>query len=354
MRKPRSLLVFQKAFPDEAACAAFLARRRWPKGFVCADCGGRKAVELKSRAWTRQCTACRRQTSVTAGTVLHRTKLPLTVWFWAAHLMATHSNGISALQLSSQLSITYKTAWLLAQKLRRSMPNPDRELLEGVVEVDQAEIPYRDGQMSDGPNAGKIIVIGAVEVRDRSTGKAQKPKKYGAKYVDTMSGRCRLKAIPSNEAKYIHAFVRQNIKPGATLLTDDHRSYRGLDDYRHDPRVVGKMAGHIPLPWIHRLFSLLKRWGLGTYHGLRRKHIDTYFEEFAFRYNRRFYRHVSFETILGLAASHAPADYWQIIGRENPRKDDVPLRLTPRRRKTAMGMRRDGASNSPSLPHGPA
>lgn len=101
MRKPRSLLVFQKAFSDETACAAFLARRRWPRGFVCPDCGGRKAVELKSRAWTRQCTACRRQTSVTAGTVLHRTKLPLTVWFWAAHLMATHSNGISALQLSS-------------------------------------------------------------------------------------------------------------------------------------------------------------------------------------------------------------------------------------------------------------
>lgn len=344
MRKPRSLMAFQKAFPDEAACAEFLVRRRWPNGFICPECGGRRAYELKSRAWVRACADCGRQTSVTAGTVLHRTKLPLTVWFWAAHLMATHSNGISALQLSSQLSISYKSAWLLAQKIRRSMPDPERELLDGVVEVDQTELPYRDGQVSDGPNAGKIIVIGAVEVRDRKTGKVQKPKKIGAKYLDTMSGRCRLKVIPSNEAKYIHAFIRQTIKPGSTLLTDGHRSYNGLTGYRHDPRVVGKMAAHIPLQWIHRIFSLMKRWGLGTYHGLRRKHIDTYLEEFAFRYNRRYYRHVSFETILGLSTLHVPASYWQIIGRENPRKDDVPARLTPRRRKTAMGMRPDGAS----------
>src|ERR1035437_9555546 len=93
----------------------------------------------------------------------------------------------------------------------------------------------------------------------------------------------------------------------ATLLTDGHASYPGLTDYRHDPRVVGKMAAHVVLPWIHRVFALMKRWGLGTYHGLRRKHIDTYLNEFVFRYNRRFYRHSSFETMLGIAAHHEPA-----------------------------------------------
>jgi hypothetical protein len=72
------------------------------------------------------------------------------------------------------------------------------------------------------------------------------------------------------------------------------------------------MAGHIVLPWIHRVFALMKRWGLGTYHGLRRKHIDTYLNEFVFRYNRRFYRHVSFETMLGLASHHHPTSYWDI------------------------------------------
>src|SRR5580700_1254567 len=115
---------------------------------------------------------------------------------------------------------------------------------------------------------------------------------------------CYFAAIPDNSAASIEAFVRVNVKTGTTLLTDGHRSYPGLIDYRHDPRTVGKMAGHLVLPWIHRVFALMKRWGLGTYHGLRRKPIDTYLNEFVFRYNRRFYRHVSFETMLVLASHH--------------------------------------------------
>jgi predicted RNA-binding Zn-ribbon protein involved in translation (DUF1610 family) len=343
MRKPLSLIEMQKAFPNEASCADFLFDRRWPRGFVCPSCGDGRAVLLKSRAWTYQCTACRHQTSITAGTVMHRTKLPLTVWFWAAHLMATHSNGISALQLRAQLPITYKTAWLLTQKLRRSMVDPSRDPLEGVVEIDQTEVPFRDTQTFFDPNkAGKIIVIGAVEVRDRTTGKAQKPKKIGAKYLDTLSGRVRLQAIPNNAAQHIHAFIHANITPGTTLLSDGHKSYLSLPGYRHDPRVVGSMAGHVVLLWIHRVFSLLKRWGLGTYHGLRRKHADTYLNEFVFRYNRRFYRHVSFETLLGLAANRPPTSYWQIAGRENPRIGTRPVRRSLRRRKAAIGYRRDG------------
>jgi transposase-like protein len=275
---------------------------------------------LKSRAHTYECLDCGRQTSITAGTVLHRSKLPMSMWFWAAHLMATHSNGMSALQLAAQLGVTYKTAWLLTQKLRRSMVDPDRTLLEGVVEVDQTEIPFRtEDAFFDAAKAGKIIIAGAVEVVDRTTNQA-KARKISAKYLDTRSGRVRLAVIANNSAASIHAFVRANVKRGATLLTDGHKSYLGLSEYRHDPRTLGKMAGHVALPWIHRVFSLMKRWGLGTYHGLRRKHLDTYLNEFVFRYNRRFYRHVSFETVLGLASHHDPASYWNIIGRENPRR----------------------------------
>ena len=141
MARARSLTEFQETFPDEASCATFLFDRRWPDGFVCPVCGNGRAAALKSRAYTYECSDCGRQTSITAGTALHRTKLPLTVWFWAAHLMSTHSNGMSARQLEDQLGLTYRTAWLLTQKLRRSMVDPDRSPLEGVVEVDQAEIP---------------------------------------------------------------------------------------------------------------------------------------------------------------------------------------------------------------------
>jgi transposase-like protein len=306
----RTLAELQKEFPDEPRCAAFLSARRWPDGFVCPACGRGRAVALKSRPRLLECLDCGRQTSLTAGTAMHRSKLPLTTWFWAAHVMATHSNGMSARQLEDQLGVTYKTAWLLAQKLRRSMVDPDRDLLEGVVEVDQTEIPFRAGHAFFEPGtAGKILVAGAVEVIDRSAGRP-KPRRNGAKYLDTRSGRLRLAVIADNSAKSIEAFVRANVKLGATLITDGHAAYPGLSgDYRHDPRVVGNMAASIVLPWSHRAFSLLKRWALGTYHGLRRKHVDAYLNEFVFRYNRRFHRHVSFETVLGLTAHRGPETY---------------------------------------------
>ncbi len=269
---------------------------------------------------------------------MHRSKLPLTVWFWAAHLMATHSNGMSAVQLEAQLGVTYKTAWLLAQKLRRSMLDPHREPLEGVVEVDQAEIPFRaDNNFFDPAKSGKILIAGAVEVIDRGTNQT-KPRRKRAKYLDTRSGRIRLAAIPDNSAASIEAFVQANVKTARRCSPTGT-----LTDYRHDPRTVGKMAGHIVLPWIYRVFALMKRWALGTYHGLRRKHIDTYLNEFVFRYNRRFYKHVSFETMLGLASHHHPTSYWDIVGRDNPRKGVPTDRRGPRRRRTATGLQADGS-----------
>ena len=151
MASARSFSQFREAFSDEASCAAFMFKRRWPDGFVCPACGKRRVAALKSRPRLHECLDCGRQTSVTAGTVMHRSRLPLTTWFWAAHLMTTHSNGMSALQLQDQLGVTYKTAWLLTQKLRRSMVNPDRESLEGVVEVDRPKLPFAKAIHSSNP-----------------------------------------------------------------------------------------------------------------------------------------------------------------------------------------------------------
>ena len=141
---PRSLIEFQHRFADEAACARYLFAARWPEGFVCPSCGMTKAWELQTKPWTWECAGCGKQTSVTAGTIMHHSKLALTTWFWAAYLMATHSNGISALQLQRQLALgSYRSAWLLCGKLRRSMVAPGRSALAGLVEVDDSEIPCR-------------------------------------------------------------------------------------------------------------------------------------------------------------------------------------------------------------------
>jgi hypothetical protein len=120
--RPPSLQRFMADFPDDDACAEWLSKRRWPEGFVCPACASKRGWKLETKAWTWECAACARQTSATAGTIMHRTHLPLRTWFLAAHLVATHSNGISALQLQAKLGIgSYKAAWLLLHKLRKSM-----------------------------------------------------------------------------------------------------------------------------------------------------------------------------------------------------------------------------------------
>ena len=298
---PRSLIEFQKRFPDEAACAAYLREARWPEGFVCPSCGGVRGWALSGKAWTHECAACHRQTSVTAGTVLHGSKLPLTVWFWAAYLMATHSNGISALQVQQQLGLgSYRTAWMLCAKLRRAMVAPGRDPLAGLVEVDETDLPCRS--RNDPPSGGggrshqgKILVAGAVEVQENGP------------------GRIRLAVIRDFSAASLHRFLRAAVAPGATVKTDGWSGYAGAPGVSHDPHVIGPIAAHIVLPWVHRVFSNLKTWALGVYHGLRRKHIQTYLDAFVFRFNRRRTRHAAFRTLLGIGVVTKPVTYKMLI-----------------------------------------
>jgi hypothetical protein len=298
---PRSLIEFQQRFPDEAACAAYLREVRWPDGFVCPACGAERGWDLSTKAWTHECAECRKQTSVTAGTVMHGSKLPLTVWFWAAYLMATHSNGISALQVQKQLGLgSYRTAWMLCAKLRRAMVAPGRNTLTGLVEVDEAELPCRskNDPLSGGggrSHQGKILIAGAVEVQEKGP------------------GRIRLSVIKDFSADSLHDFLRAAVAPGATAKTDGWSGYPGAPGVSHDPHVVGKMAAHVVLPWVHRVFSNLKTWALGVYHGLRRKNVQAYLDEFMFRFNRRRTRHAAFWTLLGIGVVTKPVTYKMLI-----------------------------------------
>jgi hypothetical protein len=303
---PRSLIAFQHRFADEAACARYLFAARWPEGFVCPGCGMTKAWELQTKPWTWECAGCGKQTSVTAGTIMHHSKLPLTTWFWAAYLMATHSNGISALQLQHQLGLgSYRSAWLLCGKLRRSMVAPGRAPLAGLIEVDETEIPCRskDDPVTGGggrSHQGKMLIVGAVEVTDGGAG----------------PGRIRLGEVPDYSAASLHPFIADNLAPGAPVKTDGWSAYPGAPSVKHDPHVVGKMAAHVVLPWVHRIFSNLKVWALGVYHGLRRKHLQSYLDEFVFRFNRRRTRPAAFRSLLGIAAGHPPFSYNMLISPE--------------------------------------
>ncbi len=298
MGRGRTLAEFQKEFPDEARCAGFLARR-WPDGFVCPACCRGGAVALKSRPRLLECLDCGRQTSLTAGTAMHRSKLPLTMWFWAAHLMATHSNGMSARQLEDQLGVTYKTAWLLAQKLRRSMVDPDRDLLEGVVEVDQTEFPSAPATRSSSP-APPAKSWSPADRSDRSQRRQAQAEAQGREISRHPFG----PAAPGRDRRQLGQIDRGFRARQCEARRDaDHRRSRRLSGAlgRLPPRSARcrEHGGqHCPALEPPRLL-VAEALGAGDVSCLRRKHVDAYLEEFVFRYNRRFYRHVSFETVLG-------------------------------------------------------
>ncbi len=176
-------------------------------GFRCPACGHDRAWELAAKAWTYECAQCRRQTSVTAGTVMHGSKLPLTVWFWAAYLMATHSNGLSARQMWRQLGLcSYNSAWLFCAKLRRAMVNPARALLSCVVEIDETQASYRT---KDDPARatcrspdGKIQVAVAVEI------------------IEEVPGPLLLEKIEDASSASLHPFIKANVAARSTLKTD--------------------------------------------------------------------------------------------------------------------------------------
>lgn len=300
---PRTLAQFQARFGDEAACRGYLAASRWPEGYRCPECQHTEAFELpRRRLW--QCKACSYQTSVTAGTVLHRTHTPLTLWFWAAYLVTTHTPGLSALQLQRQLGIDrYETAWAILHKLRRAMVRPNREPLKERVEVDESyiggpEVGLRGGrQLVD-----KALVVAAVEVR----GKA--------------SGRVRLQVVPDASGPSLTGFVKTHVEPGTIVVTDGWPSYASLAamGYRHRPRIQGdpKRAEKV-LPRVHRVFGNLKTWLRGTHHGVSAQHLQLYLDEFAFRFNRRRTPMAAFQTLLGLATLHGPIPYNRLYASES-------------------------------------
>ena len=300
---PRSLPEFEARFPDDAACARWLMAKRWPDGFRCPTCGHDEAWELRRERPTLQCAACERQVSVTAGTALHGSHLSLRTRFLAAWLVAAHANGISARQLWRQLGLgSYKSAWLLVRKLRRAMVDPDREPLTGLVEVDETSIPFRakDGPVRAKPgrsHEGRLLVAGAVEIRGKAPGRA------------------RLAVIGDYSADTLGGFVACNIAQGGTVVSDGWSGYAKLKDVKHDPRVIGDASAHQVLPWVHRVFANAKRWAMGVYHGLRPEHLQTYLDEFVFRFNRRRSPHAAFDRLLGLSLALEPATYQMLVGR---------------------------------------
>lgn len=260
----------ERRFASEEACRRYLFQLRWPEGFVCPRCGAKQAWPMTRGRWL--CTACRYQAPVTAGTVFQDSHLPLTTWFRAIWYVTSQKTGVSALGLQRVLGLgSYKTAWALLHKLRRSMVRPGRDRLRGVVEVDETYWGSEEAGVVGRLTESKALIIVAAE-------------EDGAGI-----GRIRMRRLPALTRAQAHGFIQAAVEPGSTVRTDGLNVYRGLEDYRHDRQVQRKQPeGEHLLPRVHRAVSLLKRWLLGTHQGaIGHEHLDYYLDEFTFRFNRR-------------------------------------------------------------------
>lgn len=321
---PRNYAEFLAWFHDDAACLDYLDWIRCKGGFTCPSCNGTKGWRMKNGKWW--CDACRNRVSATAGTIFHRTRTPLTVWFAAAWHLTSAKNGVSAKTLHRILGFgSYQTAWAMLHRFRCAISHAGHDMLDGHVEVDETVFGgVRHGKRGRGAE-GKVLVAVAVELLS--------PKGFG---------RCRLQIIPNAETETLKTFIQKHIKPGSTIYTDGLTSYPGAtkDEYLHHGTSVkgsGKDANEV-LPGVHRVAALVKRWLMGTHQGsFEEEHLQAYLDEFAFRFNRRksTHRGMLFYRLIEQCVAMHPMSFRELVANPKPKDNGQEFAVSAKLRHKA-------------------
>lgn len=270
-----TLIEFQEKFHREEVCREHLYALRWPEGFVCPKCGVKdEPFQVKSRH-QYQCKHCGYQASVTAGTVMEKTRVPLQKWFWAMFLMGHDKRGCSAAQISRELDLCYSTAWFLCHRIRSAMGERDTQyLLKGYIEADDAFFgsPTKNGKRGRGTD--KTVVLVGLSLDDKGCSQYAK-----------------MQVVPDMKGETVATFAQKSIEEGATIVSDGYSSYNILSQkgfiYQGIPCDPLNNPDH--LKWLHVIISNAKSFITGTYHGLGKRHFQRYLDEFCFRLNRRFF-----------------------------------------------------------------
>jgi len=291
-------------FHDDSSCLEYLEKLRWPDGFNCPRCDAIGEPFRLSRGRI-MCRLCRHQSSVTAGTIFEKTRTPLSSWFAAAWYITSQKNGVSALGLQGILGLgSYETAWMMLHRLRRAMVHPERNKLSGIVEVDETYVGGRDERKTRAPHpdSKKSIVAIAVEL--------QEPKGFG---------RIRLRRIENASKSSLEQFIGDSIEPGSIVQTDGSPAYGSIHNHGYKRNKVVQLGAenpaHVTLAGVHRIASLLKRWLMGTHQGsVRPEQLDSYLDEYMFRFNRRTSRSrgLLFFRLLEQAVRTPPVTYQEI------------------------------------------
>ena len=269
-------------YSTDEECRELLVALRWPDGVSCLRCGSTSISEVRKRG-KYDCNDCRYQFSVTAGTIMHDSHLPLRKWFIAIYLMCESRKGISSSQLKRTLGVAYRTAWYLTHRIREAMGNDpfDGPTLFGIVEVDETLIGGKVRGKGKGYRGNKSYVAGAIQ-RD---------------------GEIRLEHVPDVKRATLHDFIRRNVRDETeAIYTDELASYVGIsdDDTRHETvrhSIEEWVVGDVHTNSIEGAWALFKRSLVGAFHKVSVKHLDRYLEEFEWRYNNRDNDHIFVDTL---------------------------------------------------------
>ena len=299
---------FLARFGTDAQCRAYLFAQRWPQGFCCTGCGHGAAYQHRRRL-IDECVACGKQHSLLAGTIFEQTKTGLARWFLAIWLVTSSKGGISALELQRQMGFgSYQTAWSWLHKIRKAMVRPERQPLAHRVEADETLVGGAKPGQRGRAAAGKTVVAGAVEA-GRGKGRGRR------------LGRLRLQSVADASAASLEGFLAANVAPPAAVTTDGWQGYAGLGQAGYAHEAINLTTGWgdavLRLPAIHLVFSLAKRWLLGTHHGaVRTKHLQAYLDEYVFRFNRRTAKSIGhrFARLVEQATLTPPFSYRAIVG----------------------------------------
>lgn len=304
---PGNEIEFDAMFSTEEKCQTYLFNQRWLNGFECSNCGG--LTHWKSNRDLYICKNCEHQHSVTAGTILHKTRKPLKLWFKAIWKMTSTKSGVSATNLSRLLGISYPTAWTWLQKLKRCTINPDREKLSGTVEVDEFYLGGKHSGKQGRGSENKHKIVVAVEHRKSEDRNLD---------LSHLMGRARLSVIPDCSAESLTPFIKDNISEGSTLITDKWKGYTAdlKTDYIH--KAFKSSENLSKLDHVHRIASLVKRWFIGTLQGsIKPEHLQEYMDEYIFRFNRRNLKSIGgkFYRMMELVSVSNPIPYKIIVGK---------------------------------------
>ena len=275
LREGISLIELGEMFPDEAAATAWFESGAWPSGRHCPRCGSTETTETMKHNMPYWCPACRNQFSVTVGTLMERSKVPLRKWAFAIYLEMSSLKGVSSMKLHRDLKVTQKTAWFMLHRIRGAWGQEREGLFAGPVEVDETYMGGRERnkhahkkQRLGRGGVGKSVIVGA---KDRATNEV------------------RAEVVEGTDAETLQGFVADHAAPGATVYTDEAAAYKGMpfkhESVRHSTGEYVKEMAHTN--GMESFWATLKRAHKGVYHKMSAKHLDSYVSQFAGKHNAR-------------------------------------------------------------------